>query len=100
MGGKAGKPRPDFPLFAHARGYWAKKVRGRLVYFGKVADDPKGKATMPLRTMILLGLNCRLGNTDAAVGRDFSGYYYFVSVAKSRVAWVSPAYPCLVCRDF
>jgi integrase len=36
------KPRPDFPLFPHTRGYWAKKVRGRLVYFGKVADDPKG----------------------------------------------------------
>ena len=38
------KPRPDFPLFPHLRGYWAKKVRGKLVYFGKVADDPNGQA--------------------------------------------------------
>jgi hypothetical protein len=45
---KPTKPRPDFPLFPHARGYWAKKVRGKLIYFGKVADDPKGEAALNL----------------------------------------------------
>lgn len=42
------KPRPDFPLFPHQRGYWAKKVRGKLCYFGKWTEDPKGEAALNL----------------------------------------------------
>ena len=43
---KPQKPHPDFPLFPHATGRWAKKVRGRFCFFGKVADDPKGEKAL------------------------------------------------------
>ena len=32
------KPYPDFPLFAHGSGHWAKRIKGRLCYFGRWGD--------------------------------------------------------------
>jgi integrase len=32
--GKPAKPYPEFPLTAHPAGYWCKKIRGKIHYFG------------------------------------------------------------------
>jgi integrase len=39
--GKPAKPYPDFPLTAHAAGYWCKKIKDKVHYFGRW-DDPEG----------------------------------------------------------
>ena len=47
-GDRPKKPRPDFPLYAHKVGRWAKKVKGRVAYFTSWRDDPKGDAALEM----------------------------------------------------
>lgn len=37
---------PDFPLYRHRSGHWAKKVGGKTCYFGRISDDPNGQAAL------------------------------------------------------
>lgn len=51
---KPAKPRTDFPLFAHQSGQWAKKVRGKLHYFGVWADPKAAEAKWERDKLALL----------------------------------------------
>jgi integrase len=41
---KPEKPYSEYPLYPHPTGYWAKKIRGRMHYFGRW-EDPDGALT-------------------------------------------------------
>lgn len=68
---KPAKPHKDFPLFRHATGRWAKKVKGKFAYFGKVADDPDGQAALEKWLLqkddLLAGRRPRKGNGELVV---------------------------------
>ncbi len=51
---KPAKPRDDFPLFPHQAGQWAKKVKGKLHYFGVWADPKAAEAKWERDKLALL----------------------------------------------
>ena len=98
---KPKKPRPNFPLFPHATGRWAKKIRGKLHYFGKVADDPEGVAAeskyLDQRDDLQAGRKPRdtRGGLTVSVGSDAHSVAQLATmrygVDQLRRAWLTPA---------
>ncbi len=67
---KPGKPYPEYPLFAHANGQWAKKIAGKMCYFGSWNDYESALARyLSEREELRAGVvpRCRVDETvDAA----------------------------------
>ena len=72
---KPRKPTRDFPLFPHAAGVWAKKVRGRLHYFGPWSDPEAAlRRWMEQRDDLLAGRTPR-PRTDGLALRDLANRF-------------------------
>jgi integrase len=74
---KPAKPYPDFPLFPHATKRWAKKVHGKLHYFGHWSD-PQGALDKWLRQKddLLAGRIAR--SRDGLTIRDLANQFLTV----------------------
>jgi len=65
---KARKPHPDFPLCRHQSGRWAKKIRQRFHYFGKVTDSGDHGAQAALERWLAVKDDLLAGRTPALKG--------------------------------
>ena len=75
---KLQKPHPDFPLFPHQTGRWAKKVKGKTVYFGYLKDDPDGQkaleAWLDQKDAILAGRKPRVAGSGYTVKQAINDF--------------------------
>ena len=70
------KPRKDFPLFPHASRQWAKKVRGRLRYFGIWADPEAAEHRwLAQRDDLLAGRPVRPVGADELLLKDLCNHF-------------------------
>ncbi len=86
---KLKKPSRDFPLGIHqGTGYWQKKVRGKVFYFGKVSDDPKGVSALEewlrVRDDLLAGREPRANGDDLTMAMLCNRFLAVKSAARDN----------------
>lgn len=87
---KPSKPTKDFPLFPHANGQWAKKVRGDLHYFGKW-ENPKTALNLWLdqKDDLLAGRTPRKRRSDELTVKGLADRFLTVKLNRHRTGELS-----------
>lgn len=87
---KPAKPYPEFPLFAHATGRWAKKIRGSMHYFGQW-DDPDAALTKYLDQKDALHAGKRVrSDPDALTVNELTNHFLNAKQALVDTVELSP----------
>ena len=87
---KPSKPHKDFPLYAHAAGVWAKKIKQRVHYFGPW-NDPKGalEKYLAVKDDLLAGRTPRL-KTEGATLRDLANRFLTAKKHLAETGEITP----------
>lgn len=82
---------PEFPLFPHAAGVWAKKIKGRLHYFGPWGDPDAALAEYRREVDGLqAGSTPRAGVEDRLTLREAANHYLSCQSIKLQSGQLSP----------
>jgi integrase len=87
---KPNKPYPEFPLFAHANGSWAKKIRGRLHYFGSWNDPGSALASYLGKKDDLHAGRTPRADTESTTVKDVSNAFLIHKRALQTAGELSP----------
>ncbi len=86
-----GKPHPDFPLFRHATGQWAKKVKGKLHYFGTDPDEALAR-WLDQKDDLLAGRTPRAARPDQVTVDEVVNGYLAAKQVKASLGEISQAH--------
>ena len=75
------------------QGYWAKKVRGKFLYFGKIANDPRGEGSDPgwqdEKDDLLAGRTPRI-NSDSLTVADLCNHFLTAKSQQVETGEIKP----------